>query len=421
MGLGSSGTGAEAAKYYLKHGHEVHILRSTNDSGTEELETLGAVFVTREEAVKMAGEADLVVKLPGVPLPYEVKRKARKITNDLAVLLEHPDTERMTRIMILGGKGKTMTASALSHALGQLGVRNAFSEGVGFSAFHLLSAIESGVKFNVIILEMSKWHIRDTDEILGHKWPRIDLLGITDNLQLSVFPSDMSPEGLLVSGPWTQQVVLSKKLRKRLLFSGLVKKDKLQAFPSRSNPSKGVGGQELAWELLRALGYKKKAIQDCFKNYHGVPNRMELVLVKDGISFINDSASVLPMSVPFSMQSLSTPYVHVIAGGDDKSKSDLDDMAASLQKAISVTLLQGSLTEKLIPLLRREGTAFSGPFKSMDEAVSASYQAAVKHRGERDIAEFILLSPGAYAGAQWANEFARGHAFSQAVRQLFSL
>ena len=420
MGLGSSGTGAEAAKYYLKLGHEVAILESANDRDRSALTSIGAAFISREETLKKAGEFDLVVKLPGVPLPYEVKTKARKITNDIAALLENPATEHMTRIMIAGVKGKTMTAAALSNALTKLSVRNAFSEGVGFSAFHLLSAIDGGADFQAIILEMSKWHIRDTSEILGHKWPRIDYLGITDNLPLPLFPSDFSPEGNLVSGSWTQRIILPEGMMKRLLFAGTIKKNRMKGFPSWDNPHKGAGGLELSWEILREMGYSKKRIKGIFDGYKGIPNRMELVCSENGISFINDSSAVLPPSVPFSFRSLNTPYVHMIVGGDDKSGYDLSEMVETLGAVPSVTLLTGSLTDKLIPLLHREGIIFNGPCGDMDEAVGHAYSAALEHRGGREhLSEFILLSPGAYADKHYENEFERGQAFRASVRRLF--
>ena len=143
LGLGASGGGAEAAEYYLKLGHSVEIIspqeKADNDPAIQHLSKKGAVFIAKEEALKAAADADLVVKVPGIPIPYMIKKKAKRITNDIAALLENPKTERMKRIVIAGSKGKTSSASALSDALTRLGMRAAFSEGLGYSAFHLLS------------------------------------------------------------------------------------------------------------------------------------------------------------------------------------------------------------------------------------------------------------------------------------------
>ena len=130
LGLGSSGGGAEAAEYYLKLGHSVDIIGSPQKRESEPmvqlLEDKGASFITKDGIMDAVDAADLVVKIPGVPIPYLVKRRAKRITNDIAALLENPRTERMTRIVIAGAKGKTSTASALSDALNEMGIRAAF-------------------------------------------------------------------------------------------------------------------------------------------------------------------------------------------------------------------------------------------------------------------------------------------------------
>ena len=91
---------------------------------------------------------------------------------------------------------------------------------------------------------------------------------------------------------------------------------------------------------------------------------------------------------------------------------------AAIDEAVSVTLLSGSLTEKLIPVLHYEDVRFSGPFDRMEDAVRSAYGAALSHRGRRDSSEIILLSPGAYADEHFANEFERGAAFRAAVEAI---
>ncbi len=77
MGAGSSGGGAEAAEYYLKLGHNVVILKGDDQRDTDPmmkvLSEKGAQFVSKSDAQEIAGNADLVVKTPGVPVPYLLK------------------------------------------------------------------------------------------------------------------------------------------------------------------------------------------------------------------------------------------------------------------------------------------------------------------------------------------------------------
>ena len=425
LGLGSSGGGAEAAEYYLKLGHRVEIIGSSqkreNEMMAQLLEEKGAVFITKEQIMDSVENADLVVKIPGVPIPYLVKKKAKHITNDIAALLENPKTERMLRIVIAGSKGKTSTASALSDALNSLGVRATFSEGLGYSAFHLLSDIENDDKlYDAVIIEMSAWQVKDTFSSLGYTWPRIDIAAITDTIAIPTSPSDMTSEGSLFIGPWVRKLIIPRFLKEKMLFSGIIPKAKVKGYPSIRNPYKAKAGKELAWECMKALGYKKKTIDKAFRSYRGIPNRLELVALSDGISFINDSASVLPLSISFSMRGMKGTPVHLIVGGTDKSNIDIAELQVPLDEAVSITLLSGTLTEKLIPSLRREGLKFSGPFSSMEDAVSNAYEAALDHRGKKDTPEIILLSPGAYADEFYTNEFERGAEFRKAVQKILS-
>ena len=425
LGLGASGGGAEAAEYYLKLGHSVEIIGSPekreNEMMVQLLESKGAKFITKDNVMDSVVNADLVVKIPGVPIPFLVKKKAKRITNDIAALLENPKTERMLRIVVAGSKGKTSTASALSNALNAMGVKAAFSEGLGYSAFHLLSDIENDDKlFDAVIIEMSAWQVKDTSSSLGYSWPRIDIAAITDTIAIPTSPSDMTSEGSLFIGPWVRKLIIPRFLKEKMLFSGIIPKAKVKGYPSLTNPYKARAGKELAWECMRALGYKKKLIDKAFSNYRGIPNRLELVAVNDGVSFINDSASVLPLSISFSMRGMKGTPVHLIVGGTDKSNIDITELKEPLDEAVSITLLSGSLTEKLIPSLRREGLRFSGPFASMDEVVSSAYETALDHRGKRDTPEIILLSPGAYADEYYTNEFERGNAFRRAVQKVLS-
>lgn len=425
MGIGGSGGGAEAAEYYLNQGNEVMVLSPSDESRNEQtrrnLEERGAIFITRQEAESEAGNADIVVKMPGIPVPYIIKKKARRIINDIAALLEDPRTERMKRIIILGSKGKTSTASALSAALSELGIKAASTEGVGYSAFHILSEIENdNMVYDAVIIEMSQWQVRDTAEALSFHWPRIDIIGITDNIALPTSPSDFSAEGGLIIGPWTRRLIIPRFLREKLLFSGIITKAKVRSYPSPLNPFKHKAGSELAWECIRSIGFRRKDINKAILSYKGIPNRLELVAVDNGVSFINDSASVLPISVQFSMRGMKGTPVHLILGGTDKSHTDIEELTGPINDAVSVTLLAGSLTDKLLPMLHREGIRFSGPFIKMEDAVDAALESARARQRGRDTSEIILLSPGAYADENFANEFERGRAFRNYIRKLLA-
>ncbi len=327
----------------------------------------------------------------------------------------------MKRILILGSKGKTTTASALSNALSKLGLNTIFTEGLGYSAFHILSELENdNMHYDAVIIEMSQWQIRDTAEALGYHWPRIDIIGVTDTIPIPRSFSDKTSEGGIIIGPWAQKIIIPKDLREKLLYSGIIPRAKIKAFPSLLNPFRYRIGPELAWECLRALGYGMREAKEAFRGYKGIPNRLELIGVRNGISFINDSSSVLPISVKFSMSRMQGTPVHLIVGGTDKSKISIEELEDPLDDAVSVTLLSGSLTDKIALYLRQNGIRYTGPFDKVEDAVDAAYKAALEHQRGRDASEIILLSPGGYADEFFANEYERGKNFRIYSRKLIS-
>ena len=56
----------------------------------------------------------------------------------------------------------------------------------------------------------------------------------------------------------------------------------------------------------------------------------------------------------------------------------------------------------------------------MEDAVDAALQSARARQRGRDTSEIILLSPGAYADENFANEFERGRAFRNYIRKLIA-
>ena len=120
------------------------------------------------------------------------------------------------------------------------------------------------------------------------------------------------------------------------------------------------------------------------------------------------------------MRGMKGTPVHLILGGTDKSHTDIEELTGPINDAVSVTLLSGSLTDRLLPMLHREGIRFSGPFTRMEDAVDAALQSARARQRGRDTSEIILLSPGAYADENFANEFERGRAFRNYIRKLIA-
>jgi UDP-N-acetylmuramoylalanine--D-glutamate ligase len=158
------------------------------------------------------------------------------------------------------------------------------------------------------------------------------------------------------------------------------------------------------------MGLTKKNIQAGVDAFKGMPERQEVIGVKRGITFIDDTTSTMPDATIAALRTISAPIVLII-GGTDK-QLDFRELVLLIKKKVKTcVLLPGSATEKILKLFEQHKTIrYIGPVRSMQEAVDEAVGAA--DRGSK-----IVLSPGATSFGLFINEFDRGRAFQQAVKR----
>ncbi|MCF7856791.1 UDP-N-acetylmuramoyl-L-alanine--D-glutamate ligase [Candidatus Gracilibacteria bacterium] len=142
-----------------------------------------------------------------------------------------------------------------------------------------------------------------------------------------------------------------------------------------------------ATAACRSVGVNKKIICEVLGKFHGIPQRLELVLQKNGIRFINDSSSTTPESTIAALRSFPRGSVHLIAGGDPKGVDYGTLVLAIKRQEARVTLLKSSLANILSKSLKKEGVGFK-IVENLQEAVRISSQNAAN-------GEVVLLSPSA--------------------------
>jgi UDP-N-acetylmuramoylalanine--D-glutamate ligase len=109
----------------------------------------------------------------------------------------------------------------------------------------------------------------------------------------------------------------------------------------------------------------------------------------------------------------------LIAGGADKAfdYSDFARVLATEPKA--VVLLQGTATEKLLPLMEKAALAMgkSGMTFPVVTSMADALRVAIEEAESGDI---VLLSPGVASFGLFQNEFDRGDQFRAGVKQILS-
>jgi UDP-N-acetylmuramoylalanine--D-glutamate ligase len=188
---------------------------------------------------------------------------------------------------------------------------------------------------------------------------------------------------------------------------------------SKLRGAHNVGNVLAATLAAELLGIAPEAIRAGVASFTGVPHRLEVVSVLDGVTYVNDSASTAPVAGVAALRSFAEPVV-LIAGGNSK-KLDMSEYAAeAARRAKRVILLAGNASDEFALAVRaaaREAGRSDaeelviGPLSDLGEALRQARAAASP-------GEVVLLSPGFTSFRMFLNEFDRGDKFRAAVQEL---
>ena len=422
LGFGPHSSGADAAKYYKNSNNDVTLFdthpKESARSLYEKMDKIGVPVISGEISEKEIRSYDIVVKAPAIPISPRLLRNANEVTNDLAALFNDRRTEKMKKIVIVGNKGKTSIASAVTHALNLMGAKAVMCGSIGMSGFNILQDMnEKGEDiFTHLVLEMTNWQISDTEYALSGSWPRFDAVCLT---QKANEKRAQKKETYRIFGPWVKKAIIHKNAKDTFLRSLSRKPEKIIFTPTAFNPNRNYEPLESAFEILRALGYHKKDAEKALSSYKGIPNRMEQVAFKDSILYINDSAATIPESVEFTCKMIGQAAIHLITGGSDKSgEIDVSGMKTPFRMATSIILLSGSFTDRLVEYLEKNGTTYYGPYDSMRDAVLKAKEKADENLKRGSNSQIVLLAPGSGSQEYFENEFDRGDRFKEIVREI---
>jgi UDP-N-acetylmuramoylalanine--D-glutamate ligase len=438
MGLGLHGGGLACAQFLVSRGANVTVtdLR-TEEELASSLAKLGGLDVRlvlgRHEEGDFAA-ADFVVKNPAVPPTSRYLGLARAVETDISLFL---DLNRNPVLAVTGTKGKSTSVSAMYHAARKAYPRAVLGGNITVSPLGFLDEEQDGT--SPVILELSSWqlgdlpdpsalaarvagitnikhdhqnryerfddYVRDKERVFAGQvrrdWKVINL----DDSYAERFAAIGSAEAVGVSsseradaGAWVRNGDRAVVNRGRGTEIALPRD--LPGSHQRMNVL-------FAAVFLDRFGMDAGLLEDAFLDFAGVPHRMEPLREIDGVLYVNDSAATIPDAVVEAVRSYDRP-VHLIAGGTDKAlKFEPFSQLAGL--AASIHLLEGSATEKIVPILRDIDCAFSGPHASLEDA----FHATRPQRGD-----IVLLSPGCASFGMFRNEFDRGDRFRELVNSL---
>lgn len=152
-------------------------------------------------------------------------------------------------------------------------------------------------------------------------------------------------------------------------------------------------------------------IRSVARNFGGVEHRIELVRVKDGVKFYNDSIASSPSRTIAGLRSF-TQKVILIAGGYDKH-IPYDVLGPEICAHVSRVFLCGATAEKIRACV--EGCTGEKPEMTDCGDFDSAVLAAAKAAKPGDI---VLMSPASASFDQFKNFMERGNRFKQLVKEL---
>ncbi|MGH4038585.1 MAG: Mur ligase family protein [Sphaerochaeta sp.] len=428
FGLGLNGGGFEAASFFLKRKDEVRITdlkdRSSFGKVISKLESLGGTFILGNHREEDFLWADIVVKSTVIPPSNKYLDISKKVITDFSYLFDNYSFDKTKIIAITGTKGKTTTASFVTHALKNIGFNAKMCGNMGISAFKIAQYLEDYSKsIDYLVCEFSSWQLRDMKLYKDLAMPFLEVAALTNIMedhQNSYENMDHYLSDKMFLFKSTINFALAPKAMMTTIkkYSNIKKRKVLDI--DKGKYSQLGNRLELipAINILKTQKINEKDIFNSLSSYKGVAHRIEWLGSSKEIVFVNDSAATIPEAVQFSFDHFSYFEIHLICGGTDKNLRP-DGMLEALKKAQSITLLDGSFTQnKLIPFLDKHGIEHSRAYKSIRKAARNAYNNAKKRKDTININQVVLLSPGAASFDFFLNEFDRGNKFKAAYRAI---
>ncbi len=374
-----------------------------------------------------AARAGTLIKSPGVPQNAPAVLAAR--TAGLPVLGELELAWRMIPnefIAVTGTNGKTTTTEWIGHIHREAGAPVAVAGNVGTALSSLVGELAPSA---TVVCEASSFQLEDTDAfapeaavLLNLSPDHLDRHAGYDayvaaklrafvnqgNHDVAVAPLDLELEDL---GGCARRVTFGTGIEAELsaragylwwVQEPLLRIDEL-ALPGAHNLQNGMAAAAVAL----ARGLEPEAVAVGLRSFAGVAHRLELVTVRGGVSYVNDSKATNVASTLVALEAFPGG-IHLIAGGRGKQQ-DFGPLAAPVAERCRAVYLIGEAAADLSSALSATGVEIELA-GDLEHALAAASLAA--GRGE-----VVLLSPACASFDQYSDFEARGDHFRALVEQ----
>ena len=406
--------------------------RENLDAEVLQLEQMGCKLHVGEDYLEGV-EADVVFRTPGMhpgnPAIVALRSRGAQITSEMEVFFEVCPCHL---IAVTGSDGKTTTTTLISEMLKAAGKTVWLGGNIGTP---LLPLVRKMQKEDYAVVELSSFQLMDmtrsperaliTNLAPNHLDIHKDMEGYVE-AKKNIFRYQDS-QGLLVLNGDNEITASFRGNGITRFFSrqgeayvclkdGVIFREGQPVLPVADILIPGVHNVE---NYMAAIAMVEGLVEDdvvrqVAKTFGGVEHRIELVRVKDGVKFYNDSIASSPSRTIAGLRSFPEKVI-LIAGGYDKH-IPYDVLGPEICAHVKKLFLGGATGEKI-----RQAVVNCPEYDpsaleivdcgSFEPAVRAAAQAAKP-------GDVVLMSPASAAFDQFKNFMVRGDYYKKLVKEL---
>ena len=386
-------------------------------SGTDAL-------VVREPAkmIDILDNADVVIKSPGVSLYHPLLTKLRTLNVPITSLLNLWSAlpKDAKTIYVTGTKGKSTTASLITHVLQKQGKKAALLGNIGIP---VSDATIEGLDY--IIIETSSYQAATFDGlgdmgVLTSLYPEHldwhknletyyrDKLNLLKHTHLSIINAESMALIQSLGLSFDEAILSNTPLGFHIKDHEIYMRQELVGSLTNNHLARHHNLINVCTVLavMQELGFATHGLLQSMEDFKGLPHRQQELGIRNGVLYVNDSISTTPQSAIAAMESYREKPITLIAGGYDRG-IDYTPLAHYIaQNNISAVLCVGPSGKRIADALQARQYNHIFFSDDMEEIIGLARQQSSE-------GSVILLSPAAPSYGLFKNFEERGTAFAK--------
>ena len=397
-----------------------------------ELEKLGCTLSVGDSYLDDL-QADLVFRTPGMhpanPALEALRSRGAVVTSEMEAFFE---VCPCPLIAVTGSDGKTTTTTLISEMLKAQGYTVWLGGNIGtpllplcrqmketdfavveLSSFQLMDMTHSPSR--AVITNLAPNHLdvhKDMDEYV---WAKKNIYRFQKDTDLLVLNGDNAITKEL-SGNGVTQFFARVGTARVCLDGDFIVRDGQKILNIHDILLPGVHNIENYMAAILAVEglVSDDTVRAVASTFGGVEHRIELVRIKDGVRYYNDSIASSPSRTMAGLRSFSEKVL-LIAGGYDKN-IPYDDLGPEICTHVKTLYLGGATGPKIRAAVEASSNYTVGTPKIID---CGDFETAVRSAAADAVAgDVVLMSPASAAFDQFKNFMVRGAFFKKIVMEL---